>query len=225
MEITKLRKCRAHFGISPDVTSIPCMMIGTVVSPDTKRGLSTWSLLLLNKCWTENVNVSMCRCDEMTFWIKTWYMVDIISHLSVARCHRVPGNFPLYYFKIILFFRTSAFGCHSHRRFTDLLEKTLVNKTKHSWWFFCLLDGTDCRIQDRSPSSSRRLSRKFHAPRTRYKISLSIESTKIVWVHCPFPCGTWPYKNDLIAGSRQCYVWVKRFWRMVDSAPWLYDTK
>lgn len=38
---TKLRKCCANYGISPDVTSILWMLIGTVVSPGKKTETSS----------------------------------------------------------------------------------------------------------------------------------------------------------------------------------------
>ena len=58
----------------------------------------------------------------------------------------------------------------------------------------CLItvDGTDFRIQEPQPFSPQWYSHKFNGPGVRYEVGICIKTGWIVWVHGPFPCGTWP---------------------------------
>lgn len=54
------------------------------------------------------------------------------------------------------------------------------------------VDGTDCRIQEPTPFSSRWYSHKFSGPGLRYELGISHSKGYIVWLNGPFPCGAWP---------------------------------
>ena len=58
---------------------------------------------------------------------------------------------------------------------------------------FFSLDGTDCRINENHPYSSRYFSFKFNGPGLKYEIGVSIRNGVIVWVNGGVPCGM----NDL----------------------------
>lgn len=77
------------------------------------------------------------------------------------------------------------------------------------------VDGTDFRIQEPTPFSSRWFSSKFRGPGVRYEIGISVINPKIIWVNGPFPCGTWPdlrifkqrmcaslYSGEFVIGDR-----------------------
>lgn len=53
------------------------------------------------------------------------------------------------------------------------------------------IDGTDCRIQEPRPFSSEWYSHKFKGPGLRYEVGVSIQTGWIVWVHGPYPCGSY----------------------------------
>ncbi len=53
------------------------------------------------------------------------------------------------------------------------------------------VDGTDFRIQEPWPFSSKWYTKKFHGPGVRYEIGICIQTGWIVWVNGPFPCGKW----------------------------------
>lgn len=71
-----------------------------------------------------------------------------------------------------------------------------------NWWsrlsepsiFNCFssVDGTDCPIQEPSPFNSCWYSHKFKGPGVRYEVGLSISTARLIWVHGPFPCGSFP---------------------------------
>lgn len=54
------------------------------------------------------------------------------------------------------------------------------------------VDGTDCRIREPSPFSSKWYSHKFNGPGLRYEVGISVAKGDIVWVHGPFPCRSYP---------------------------------
>lgn len=54
------------------------------------------------------------------------------------------------------------------------------------------IDGTDVPIEEPSPFSKIWYSHKFSGPGLRYEVGVSIKGCDIVWVHGPFPCGSWP---------------------------------
>lgn len=56
------------------------------------------------------------------------------------------------------------------------------------------VDGTDFRIEEPKPFSSRWYSHKFKGPGLRYEIGVCIQTGWIVWVHGAFPCGRY---NDI----------------------------
>lgn len=53
------------------------------------------------------------------------------------------------------------------------------------------LDGTDFRIKEPRPFDRAWYSHKFKGPGLRYEVGVSISMGWIVWVHGPFPCGSW----------------------------------
>lgn len=57
---------------------------------------------------------------------------------------------------------------------------------------FCMVDGTDCSIQDRTSFDSKWFSHKFHGAGLWYKISVRHETGNIVRVYSPFLFGAWP---------------------------------
>lgn len=54
------------------------------------------------------------------------------------------------------------------------------------------VDGTDFRICEPQPFSSQWFSSKFNGPGVRYELAVCIQTGDIVWMHGPFPCGSWP---------------------------------
>jgi DDE superfamily endonuclease len=54
------------------------------------------------------------------------------------------------------------------------------------------VDGTDFRIEQPTPFSTRWFSHKFKGPGLRYEVAVSILGGDIVWTNGPFPCGAWP---------------------------------
>jgi hypothetical protein len=54
------------------------------------------------------------------------------------------------------------------------------------------VDGTDFRIQEPTPFSTKWYSHKFGAAGLRYEVAVCIQTGDIVWIHGPFPCGAWP---------------------------------
>lgn len=54
------------------------------------------------------------------------------------------------------------------------------------------MDGTDFRIYEPSPFDAKWYSHKFKGPGVRYEVGVCIATGHIVWIHGPFPCGSWP---------------------------------
>ena len=57
---------------------------------------------------------------------------------------------------------------------------------------YASVDGTDLRIKEPFPFSSKWFSHKFLGPGIRYEIGISIEDGHIGWAYGPFPCGGFP---------------------------------
>ena len=62
------------------------------------------------------------------------------------------------------------------------------------------LDGTDFRIREPSPFSTKWWSFKFNGPGLRCEIAIEAESGNIVWAYGGFPCGAFP---DLIIARKK----------------------
>jgi len=54
------------------------------------------------------------------------------------------------------------------------------------------IDTTDVPIEEPKPFSKKWYSHKFQGAGLRYEIAVSIKKGHIVWVHGPFPCGSYP---------------------------------
>jgi len=54
------------------------------------------------------------------------------------------------------------------------------------------IDGTDCRILEPTPFSTKWFSHKVKGPGVRYEGGVCICTGWIGWVNGPFPCGAWP---------------------------------
>ena len=62
------------------------------------------------------------------------------------------------------------------------------------------LDGTDFRIREPSPFSTKLRSFKYNRSGLRYEIAIEAESGNIVWAYGGFPCGAFP---DLIIARKK----------------------
>jgi DDE superfamily endonuclease len=64
------------------------------------------------------------------------------------------------------------------------------------------VDGTDFRIQEPQPFSTKWFTKKFNGPGLRYEVAVSIRGGDIVHTNGPFECGRWPdiaiFRNNLI---------------------------
>ena len=94
-----------------------------------------------------------------------------------------------------------------------ICEKILwENRYREDIGNVCLVsvDGTDFKIQEPTPFCKDWHSRKFNGPGLRYEVAISICSGDVVWIHGPFPCGSWPdinifrnaLKNELGDGEK-----------------------
>ena len=54
------------------------------------------------------------------------------------------------------------------------------------------VDGTDFKIFEPAPFSSKWVSHKFQGPGLRYEVAVSIQSGDIVWINGPYQCGLYP---------------------------------
>ena len=54
------------------------------------------------------------------------------------------------------------------------------------------IDTTDVPIEEPKPFSKKWFSHKFKGAGLRYEIAVSLQKGHIVWVHGPFPCGSYP---------------------------------
>jgi hypothetical protein len=68
---------------------------------------------------------------------------------------------------------------------------------------FVSLDGTDFKIHEPTPFSSKWYSHKFNGPALRYEIGLCIRTGIIVWAHGGYPAGQW---SDLRI-ARNLYIY------------------
>lgn len=57
---------------------------------------------------------------------------------------------------------------------------------------FVYVDGTDCPVQEPQGFNRRYYSHKFKSAGLRYEVAVSLDSGDIVWVHGPYPCGSYP---------------------------------
>jgi DDE superfamily endonuclease len=69
-------------------------------------------------------------------------------------------------------------------------------------WCLVTVDGTDFRICEPTPFSSKWYSHKFKGPGVRYEVAVAISTGYIVSIQGPFPCGWFPditiFRNHLI---------------------------
>jgi DDE superfamily endonuclease len=81
-------------------------------------------------------------------------------------------------------------------------DKRIETDGANRWRCMMTIDGTDFRIQEPTPFSSKWYSHKFKGPGLRYKVGLSIRGGDIVHINGPFECGTWNditiFRNDLM---------------------------
>jgi hypothetical protein len=54
------------------------------------------------------------------------------------------------------------------------------------------VDGMDCPIREPSDFSSRWYSHKFRGAGLRYELAICIQTSHLVWVNGPYPCGSFP---------------------------------
>lgn len=93
-----------------------------------------------------------------------------------------------------------------------MLKILWENRYREDIGNICLVsvDGTDFRIQEPTPFCKSWHSRKFNGAGLRYEVAISICSGDVVWIHGPFPCGSWPdicifrnaLKNELGDGEK-----------------------
>lgn len=61
-----------------------------------------------------------------------------------------------------------------------------------SFGSYVSVHSTDCRTKEPSPFSTYWYSHKHKGAGVRCEIGVTIEMGEIVWVHGPFPCGSYP---------------------------------
>lgn len=69
-------------------------------------------------------------------------------------------------------------------------EYRKIGKALHNCYVY--VDGTDCPVQEPQFFDRRYYSHKFKRAGLRYEVAVSLDTADIVWVHGPYPCGSYP---------------------------------
>ena len=57
---------------------------------------------------------------------------------------------------------------------------------------YVYVDGTDCAVQEPNGFNKKYYSHKLHSAGLRYEVGVTLDTGDIVWVHGPYPCGSFP---------------------------------
>lgn len=173
--IVGIRRFKAAFGVSPNICSMVWQMIKTDLTQDFKEIHLLWTLFFL-KCYnTESVNRSIFKCDEKTYRVRVWRVIESLAFLKVVRWF---GH--LFILHVIISFLSKVKW--ENRKHNSVQGQTC----------FTSLDGVDFKINEPSPFNPSYYSHKFKSAGLRYEIGLCLRTGEIVWAHGGFPCGAYP---------------------------------
>lgn len=184
--VARGRKFKSLFGLTIEQTT----RLWNVL--DRHNDTTNWkpihlldALYFLKVYPTESVHAAFSGADEKTLRKWNWKIIEAIAELPCVR----------------------------RRSFVGACAALLINQppSSSSFWFFSpqiqwenrlindngstckiTVDGTDFRIYEPTPFSSRWYSHKFKGPGLRYELGVCIQTGEIVWVNGPFPCGDYP---------------------------------
>jgi DDE superfamily endonuclease len=139
-----------------------------------------WALMFLKTYTTEVFLASTAEVDEKAFRKWSWRFVEAIAKLAptVASYH-------------------SNNHIHCSCFLTSIISPSQIKwnnrfKGDRGNWCLVTVDGTDFRIREPTPFSSKWYSHKFKGPGLRYEVAVAISTGYIVSIHGPFPCGRYP---------------------------------
>lgn len=128
--------------------------------------------------------------------------MGMVVHFGIGRFGTGRGKYCSYRIFLNIFLKflipdslslsiVTPFFARDHLRLPKIVWE---NRFRDNIGNVCLVsvDGTDFRIQEPTPFWKGWHSRKFNASGLRYEVAISIRSGDVVWIHGPFPCGSWP---------------------------------
>lgn len=82
---TGVRRFISAFGASPKICAIVWVKIKRDLSPDFHEIHLLWTLFFLKNYNTEGVNRSVFNCDEKTYRMRVWKVIESLALLKVVR--------------------------------------------------------------------------------------------------------------------------------------------
>ena len=188
---TRTKQFKVHFGINPGTCKILHNRLYREFGVRVSRLHLLWSLYFL--CMYPKVKAirKLFGVDVKTFRKHTRKIIFYFKHLEVV----------------------SNFVCNILNMFSWEFQIKFSHKLKS-------LDGTDFRIKEPRPFSTKWWSFKFNGPGLRYEIALEIESGHIVWAYGGFPCGRYP---DLKIARRRFVKLLKPNEKTIADKGYRYD--
>lgn len=196
--MTILRRFIACFGCSPEACSMiwDCLKFQGRLPPKAAPVHLFWMLFFLKVYPTESVAADRFGCDEKTYREWVWTMMRAVANLDMVRSRSHPPSW--------------SAAASRHSSLIAILNPIGIqirweNRYMNDNGSVCLVtvDGTDCPINEPSPFSPRWYSHKMNGPGVRYEVGVCIQTSWIVWVSGPYPCGAW---SDYRI-SRESLVW------------------
>lgn len=83
--VVGLRRFKSFFGISPKICAISWELIKRDLPSTYKPTHLLWTLFFLKNYNTEHVNRRYAECDEKTFRLKIWTIIDKLAFMKVVR--------------------------------------------------------------------------------------------------------------------------------------------
>ena len=173
---------RTFFGVGPQACeTIWNLICQTNQYVTIKPRHLLYGLLFLKVYSTEEVHSGIFNVTTKTFRSHSWEAVRFIADLKM-----VSYSTKLYHFNSIFSLKKLTFF------YVSFQLKWENRRTIQSRNVSISVDGTDCRICEPSPFSSKWYSHKFNGPGLRYEVAVSISTGHLVWAYGPFPCGSHP---------------------------------
>jgi hypothetical protein len=182
------------FGLSPFVfVQLWKRLVTKGLLYNAKVYHALWALIFLKMYVYEDLLSTIVGADRKTVRKWVWYMLQKIAGLSDDV---VSFQSPL--FKI---FHVVFSFCYFQIIWRDRLKVDTPYRCKVT------VDGTDCRIQQPTTFGKkfdkRWYSHKFRSSGVRYEVAVCIATGLIVWIHGPFPCGSFPDIKIFRLGLKQ----------------------
>lgn len=84
LDRTVIRIYASYSGINPYITVLLWNRVKNFLKKATRPFPLLWTQFSVRKYWTDYPNETFWKCDEKTFLKLVWYIIDIVSDVSIV---------------------------------------------------------------------------------------------------------------------------------------------